>query len=97
MLRFDPSQRLTIDAALAHPYLASVRNESKELKASAPMSDAIESIGEDQDHLHANVSTPTIYDYLTVFFDYSPFCGGRTSKTFLYLFFLSPLSPLSLS
>lgn len=60
MLRFDPSQRLTIDAALAHPYLASVRNESKELKASAPMSDAIESLGEDQDHLHANVSTSTI-------------------------------------
>lgn len=56
MLRFDPSQRLNVDAALAHPYLASVRNESKELEASAPMSDAIESIGEDQDHLHANVS-----------------------------------------
>ena len=25
MLRFDPSDRLNVDAALAHPYLASVR------------------------------------------------------------------------
>ena len=56
MLRFDPSQRLTVAQALAHPYLASVRNESKETVASTPMSDTIESVGEDQDHLHANVS-----------------------------------------
>ena len=56
MLRFDPAQRLTVDAALSHPYLSAVRNESKETVAAAPMSDTIESVGEDQDHLHANVS-----------------------------------------
>lgn len=56
MLRFDPSRRLTVDAALSHPYLSAVRNESKEVVATAPMSDSIESVGEDQDHLHSNVS-----------------------------------------
>jgi serine/threonine protein kinase len=55
MLRFDPSRRLTVDAALSHPYLSAVRNESKEVVATAPMSDSIESVGEDQDHLHSNV------------------------------------------
>lgn len=56
MLRFDPRHRVSVDAALSHPYLAAVRNVSKETVASVPMSDRIESIGEDQDHLHANVS-----------------------------------------
>ena len=55
MLRFDPRHRVSVDAALGHPYLAAVRNISKESVAAAPMSDRIESIGEDQDHLHANV------------------------------------------
>ena len=55
MLRFDPRHRVSVDAALGHPYLAAVRNISKETVAPVPMSDRIESIGEDQDHLHANV------------------------------------------
>ena len=55
LLKFDPSQRLTIDAALTHPYLASVRAEARELSATSPMHDDIEAVGEDQDHLHANI------------------------------------------
>ena len=69
MLRFDPTQRLTVDAALSHPYLSAVRNESKETVAAAPMSDTIESVGEDQDHLHANVSLldmPLLCTYSTL-------------------------------
>jgi hypothetical protein len=56
MLKFDPSQRITIEEALAHPYLTSVRNLAKEQTAACPMSADIETIGEDQEHIHANVS-----------------------------------------
>jgi serine/threonine protein kinase len=56
MLKFDPAQRITVDAALAHPYLASVRNLAKEQAAARPMSAEIETIGEDPEHIHANVS-----------------------------------------
>ena len=57
MLRFDPSERLTVEEALAHPYLASVRSEAKEMCSAVPMSVQEEVIGEDLDHLYANVST----------------------------------------
>jgi serine/threonine protein kinase len=59
MLKFDPTQRITVDAALAHPYLASVRNLAKEQAAARPMSAEIETIGEDPEHIHANVSAAT--------------------------------------
>ena len=55
LLKFDPSQRISIDAALSHPYLSSVRAEARELEAMSPMCDDIEAVGEDQDHLHANI------------------------------------------
>ena len=55
LLKFDPAQRISIDAALTHPYLASVRAESRELEATSPMRDDLETVGEDQDHLHANI------------------------------------------
>ena len=56
MLRFDPAERLTVEEALAHPYLASVRSEAKEVCAAVPMSVQEEVLGEDLDHLYANVS-----------------------------------------
>ena len=56
MLRFDPSERLTVEEALAHPYLASVRSQAKEVCAAVPMSVQDEVQGEDLDHLYANVS-----------------------------------------
>lgn len=46
LLKFDPAQRLNIDGALAHPFLASVRSEARELEATAPMRDDIETVGE---------------------------------------------------
>ena len=56
MLRFDPAERLTVEEALAHPYLASVRSEAKEVCTAVPMSVQDEVLGEDLDHLYANVS-----------------------------------------
>ena len=80
MLRFDPSRRLTIDAALSHPYLSAVRNESKEVVATAPMSDSIESVGEDQDHLHSNVSrTPLLVQYSTAS-SITPYTSIKSSR-----------------
>eukprot|EP00596_Hydrurales_sp_CCMP1899_P000447 CAMPEP_0119040786 /NCGR_PEP_ID=MMETSP1177-20130426/10814_1 /TAXON_ID=2985 /ORGANISM="Ochromonas sp, Strain CCMP1899" /LENGTH=557 /DNA_ID=CAMNT_0007006171 /DNA_START=93 /DNA_END=1763 /DNA_ORIENTATION=+ len=55
MLSFDPKSRISVDRALAHPYLAGGRNIGKEIQAHTPMSDEIESIGEDANHLHANI------------------------------------------
>ena len=46
LLKFDPAQRLNIDGALAHPFLASVRSEARELEATSPMRDDIETVGE---------------------------------------------------
>ena len=46
LLKFDPAQRLNIDSALAHSFLASVRCEARELEATVPMRDDIETVGE---------------------------------------------------
>jgi hypothetical protein len=57
MLRFDPQQRLTIDAALAHPFLSAVRNLAREIETppAAPLSAELETLGEEPEYLHANV------------------------------------------
>ena len=56
MLQFDPSKRITVDEALAHPFLAPVRARASEVSAPSPMSAAIESIGESREHLYENVA-----------------------------------------
>lgn len=38
MLEFNPNKRITVDEALNHPYLAAMRDESAEIKASKPFS-----------------------------------------------------------
>lgn len=68
MLAFDPSHRLSVNDALAHPYLCSVRNEVKETVATAPMSDETESKGEDPEHLHGNVRLGFVAMFLCVEF-----------------------------
>ena len=85
MLRFDPRHRVSVDAALGHPYLAAVRNISKESVAAAPMSDRIESIGEDQDHLHANVRKchPVLFDMHSFIKTLSPFVQYSSTTTIL--------------
>lgn len=87
MLRFDPRHRVSVDAALGHPYLAAVRNISKESVAAAPMSDRIESIGEDQDHLHANVRKwhPLLFDMHTSINTLSPFVQYSYIITIFYV------------
>jgi len=61
MLSFDPAKRITVDEALAHPFLASVRAPQSELSAVAPMSAAIEAIGESREHLYESVATEVRY------------------------------------
>lgn len=61
MLKFDPSDRLSADMALSHPYLASVRDESKELSAEVPMSVLPETIAEDRCHLPANIAKEVMH------------------------------------
>ena len=55
MLHFNPNKRITVEEALAHPFLADRRDPSKEYVARTPMSAALESVGESTEHLYENV------------------------------------------
>lgn len=56
MLHFNPNKRITVEEALAHPFLAEKRDFSREVSAPSPMSAAIESVGESTGHLYENVA-----------------------------------------
>ena len=58
LLAFDPAKRLSVDEALRHPFLAAFYSEDKMAQAVCPqpMSVALETIGEDADHIYDNVS-----------------------------------------
>jgi serine/threonine protein kinase len=59
MLLFDPSKRITVDEALAHPFLAPFNADlSNQLSSQVqPLSVEIESVCEDPEHLFDSVSS----------------------------------------
>lgn len=63
MLKFDPANRISVDAALRHPFLAPFHSEEKfrNAQCQSPMSIDIESVGEDPDHLFDSVSVRKNY------------------------------------
>ena len=63
MLAFNPAKRISVDAALRHPFLTAQFTEEHFAAAHCrtPMSLARETIGEDSSHLLDNVSV-----YLTI-------------------------------
>lgn len=61
MLYFNPNNRITVDEALCHPFLASKRQPAREINAASPMSAAIELIGESTSHLYENVKQEVLH------------------------------------
>jgi len=61
MLQFTCSRRITIDAALAHPFFESIRKPEIEVEAADPLSDDIENIDEDDAHLYDSVIGDFLY------------------------------------
>ena len=55
MLKFSDTDRITIDEALKHPYFRDARKPELEIDCPTPMSNAIESIEEDDNHLYDSV------------------------------------------
>jgi len=61
MLAFNPAERLSVDEAINHPYLASCRQIALERESNIPMSAAIENIGESANHLFENVAHEVLH------------------------------------
>eukprot|EP00744_Colponema_vietnamica_P004097 GILI01006171.1.p1 GENE.GILI01006171.1~~GILI01006171.1.p1 ORF type:complete len:646 (-),score=111.79 GILI01006171.1:224-2161(-) len=74
MLRFSPHERLTVDQALAHPFLAQVRDLSKELVASNPVAFEFENVP-----LTANSLRALIYKEILAFNESKPASAPQSS------------------
>lgn len=51
MLKFNASDRITVDQALNHPYFAKIKKSESEITCETPMDISIEAIEEDKEHL----------------------------------------------
>jgi mitogen-activated protein kinase 1/3 len=56
LLLFDPKKRITVDEALMHPFLAPVRDPTRETSSLAPLDATIEVVAESREHVYDSIS-----------------------------------------